>query len=74
MGQKFRDRQAKAELSKKGANSMAVTGLNCRNDLVGTVGAISVLFGILGVRNMHSHLVWPPFPAFKAGVWQIGIS
>ena len=59
--------QAKAELSKKGANSMAVTGLDCRNDLVGTVRAISVLFGIHEVRIMQSHLVWPLFPAFKAG-------
>jgi len=29
----------------KGANSMAVSGLGCRNDLVGTGRAISVLFG-----------------------------
>jgi len=34
--------------------------------LVGTGRAISVLFGINGVRNKQSHLVGPPFPAFKA--------
>ena len=50
----------------KGANSMATSGLNCRNDLVGTGRAISVLFGINGVRNKWSHSVGPPFPAFKA--------
>jgi len=27
--------------------------------------AISVLFGINGVRNKRSHLVGPPFPEFK---------
>jgi len=46
----------------KGANSMAVSGLVLRSDLVGTGRAISVLFGINGV----SHLVGPPFPEFKA--------
>ena len=34
--------------------------------LVGTGKAISVLFGINGVRNQRSHLVGPPFPEFKA--------
>ena len=29
--------------------------------------AISVLFGINGLRNKLSHLVGPPFSAFKAG-------
>ena len=28
--------------------------------------AISILFGINGVRNQRSHLVGPPFPEFKA--------
>ena len=37
-----------------------------RSNLVGTGRAISVLFGINGVRNKQSHLVGPPFPAFKA--------
>ena len=37
-----------------------------RNDLVGTGMAISVLFGINGVRNKQSHLVGPPFPVFKS--------
>ena len=37
-----------------------------RSDLVGTGRAISVLFGINGVRNKRSHLVGPPFPEFKA--------
>ena len=35
----------------KGVNSMAMSGLGYRNDLVGTGKAISVLFGINGVRN-----------------------
>jgi len=50
----------------KGANSMAVSGLVSRSDLVDTGRAISVLFGINGVRNKRSHLVGSPFPAFKA--------
>jgi len=51
----------------KGVNSMATSGLGCRNDLVGTGRATSFLFGINGVvRNKWSHLVGPPFPAFKA--------
>jgi len=49
-----------------GANSMAVSGLILRSDLVGTERAISVLFGINGVRNKQSHLLGPPFPEFKA--------
>ena len=48
------------------ANSMAMSGLVSRNDLVGTGRATSVLFGINGVRNKQSHLVGSPFPAFKA--------
>ena len=47
-------------------NSMAVSGLVYGNDLVGTGRAISVLFGLNGVRNERSHLVGLPFPAFKA--------
>ena len=35
----------------KGTNSMAVSGLVFRNDLVGAGRAISVLFGINVVRN-----------------------
>ena len=50
----------------KCANSMAVSGLVSRNDLVGTGRAISVLFGINRVRNKRSHLVGPPFLEFKA--------
>ena len=50
----------------KGANSMATSGLVFRSNLVGTGRAISVLFGINGVRNKRSHLVGPPFPEFKA--------
>ena len=49
----------------KGANSMAASGLIFRSDLVGTGRAISILFGINGVRNQPSHLVGPPFPEFK---------
>jgi len=50
----------------KGANSMAASGLVLRSDLVGTGRAISVLFGINGVRNKRSHLAGPPFPELKA--------
>ena len=50
----------------KGANSMAASGLEFRSDLVGTGRAISILFGINGVRNQRSHLVEAPFPEFKA--------
>ena len=50
----------------KDTNSMAMSGLISRNDLVGTGRTISVLFGVNGVRNKQSHLVGPPFPAFKA--------
>ena len=50
----------------KDANSMAASGLVFRSDLVGTGRAISVLFGINGVRNKQSHIVGPPFPEFKA--------
>ena len=35
----------------KGANSMAASGIVFRSDLVGTGRAISILFGINGVRN-----------------------
>jgi len=50
----------------KSANSMAASGLVLRSDLVGTGRAISIHFGINGVRNKQSHLVGPPFPEFKA--------
>ena len=50
----------------KSANSMAASGLVFRSDLVGTGRAISILFGINGVRNQRSHLVGAPFPEFKA--------
>ena len=60
----------------KGANSMAASGLVLKSDLVGSGRAISVLFGINGVRNKRSHLVGPPFPEFKAvfQLRQVGIS
>ena len=60
----------------KGANSMATSGLVLKSDLVGTGRAISVLFGINGVRKERSHLVGPPFPEFKAcfQLRQVGIS
>ena len=45
---------------------MAVSGLVFRSNLVGTGRAISILFGINGVRSKRSHLVGPPFPEFKA--------
>ena len=50
----------------KGANSMAASGLILRSNLVGTGRAISIIFGIKGVRNKRSHCVRPPFPEFKA--------
>ena len=50
----------------KGANSVAAYGLVFGSDLVGTGRAISILFGINGVRNLRSHLVGAPFPEFKA--------
>ena len=50
----------------KGANSMAMSGLVFRSDLVGTGRATSILFGTNGVRNERSHLAGPPFPEFKA--------
>ena len=57
-------------------NSMAVSGLVYGNELFGTGRAISVLFGLNGVRNKRSHLVGPPFPVFKAHFQQlqVGIS
>jgi len=45
----------------KGVNSMVASGFVFRSDLVGTGRAISVLYGINGVRNKRSHLVGPPF-------------
>jgi len=45
---------------------MAASGFVFRSDLVGTGRAISILFGINGVRNKRSHLVGPLFPEFKA--------
>ena len=50
----------------KGANTMATPRLISRSNLVGTGRAISIVFGINGVRNKQSHLEGPPFPAFKA--------
>ena len=57
----------------KGANSIVVSGLGYRNDLGGTGRAISELFGINGVRNQQSHVVGPPFPAFKASFSAIAV-
>ena len=51
----------------KGANCMAASGLIFRSNLVSTGRAISILFGINGVRNKQSHLLGPSFPEFKAG-------
>ena len=50
----------------KDANSMAMSGLACRMALVGTGRAISVPFGINGLRNKSSYLVRPPFLVFMA--------
>ena len=46
-------------------NSMTVSGLSYRNDLVGAGRGISILLGINGVRNKLSHLVGPPFHAMQ---------
>ena len=48
-------------------NSLTVAGLSCRKAMVCTGKAISVLFGINGLRNKLSHLVGPVFlpPAYK---------
>ena len=56
-----------------GVNSMTASGLVFRSNLVGTGKAISILFGINGVRNQRSHLVGAPFPEFKQ-LRQVGIS
>jgi len=50
----------------KSATSMVASELGSEKDLVGAGMAISVLFGINGIRNKQSHYVGPPFPAFKA--------
>ena len=55
----------------KGANNMAASGLIFRNNLVGTGRAISLLFGLNGVRK-QSRLVGHPFPAFKASFFSYG--
>jgi len=63
-------------MNPKGANSMAMSGLACRKALVGTRRAISVLFGINGLRNELSYLVGSPILAFTARfhLHQVGIS
>jgi len=58
---------ASAERAGQGeVGNMAVSGLIFRKDLVGSGRAISLLFGINGVRRKRSHLVGPPFSVFKA--------
>ena len=56
----------------KGANSMAASGLVLRSDLVGTGRAISIYFGINGVRNKRFHLVGPPFPEVQSPFFSYG--
>ena len=46
--------------------NMAVSGPVFRKDLVGTGRAISLLFGVDGVRRKWSHVVGPPFSVFKS--------
>jgi len=55
----------------KGANSMAASGLVFRSELIGTGRAISILFGINGVKNKRSHLVGPPVPDYSRPVFQL---
>ena len=50
----------------KSANNMAMSGLSCRRAFVDAGRAISVLFGINGLRNKPSYLVGPAFLAFTA--------
>jgi len=57
----------------KGANSMAMFGLISRSDLVGTEGAISILFAINGVKNKQSDFVGPAFKA-RSSAKAVGIS
>ena len=40
------------------ADGMAVSGLHCRKDLVGTGWAISIVFGVNALSNKLSCLVW----------------
>ena len=40
-------------------------------ELVGTGRAISILFGINGVKNKRSHLVRPPVPEHSRPVFQL---
>ena len=47
-------------------DTMAASGVGYRNNMGGNGRAIFVPFGMNGVRINHSHLVGPPFPAFKA--------
>jgi len=56
----------------KGANSRAMSGLVFRNDLVGTGRAISVPFGINGVRNKRSHLVWASISGIQGPFFSYG--
>ena len=59
----------------KSAKRMAASGLVFRSDLVGTGRAISVLFGINGIRNKRSHLVLhfqSSRPVFQ--LQQVGVS
>ena len=50
----------------KSANSMAMSGLSCRRAFNDAGRAISVLFGINGLRNEPSYLVGPAFLVFTA--------
>ena len=56
----------------KGANSIATSGFISRNDLVGTGRAISVLFGINGVRNKQSRLVWASISSIQGPFFSYG--
>ena len=46
-------------MSLQDANSMAMSGLSCRNALVGARKVDSVLFAIYGFRNKLSFLIAP---------------
>ena len=59
-------REQKLGYVSKGANSMAASGLVFRSDLVGTGRAISILFGIIGVRSKQSCLVGPEFKSVRS--------
>jgi len=52
----------------KGADSMAISGLSFRNNLVGSGWATAVLLCMNGLRKQSSLPAWRPFPAGKPSI------